>query len=86
MTAPAVCRWCGMLYGAFCPSVRSIEFFDDGVTIKRVEFHSPQPIQQIMAQTAPWIPPYRTSSGAGHAVGIGRNAGPEAEFTGGNTR
>lgn len=32
------CRWCGMLHGAGCPSVKAIEFYADGITIKRVEF------------------------------------------------
>lgn len=35
------CRWCGLTHGALCPAVRSIEFCDDGVTIKKVEFHPP---------------------------------------------
>ena len=32
------CRWCGMEHGPMCLAVKSIEFFDDGVTVKKVEF------------------------------------------------
>jgi len=32
------CRWCGEVHGPRCPRVRVIEFYPDGVTIKRVEF------------------------------------------------
>lgn len=35
------CRWCGWTHGTLCPSVRAIEFFEDGLTVKRVEFHPP---------------------------------------------
>lgn len=36
MTA-ANCRWCGMLHGERCPTVKAMEFHQDG-TLKRVEF------------------------------------------------
>jgi hypothetical protein len=39
------CRWCGFTHGTLCPAVKSIEFADDGVTVRRVEFHSPVPVQ-----------------------------------------
>ena len=32
------CRWCGMIHGPMCPSVKAIEYHADGVTVKRVEF------------------------------------------------
>ncbi len=33
------CRWCGYEeHGGICPTIKAIEFFDDGVTVKRVEF------------------------------------------------
>ena len=38
------CRWCGNLHGPQCPNVRAIEFYQDGVTVKRVEFHPPAPV------------------------------------------
>ncbi len=34
------CRFCGMSHGMRCPSVKAIEYFEDGVTVKRVEFMS----------------------------------------------
>jgi hypothetical protein len=35
------CRWCGMIHGKLCPSVKAIEFHPDG-TVRRVEFKSAQ--------------------------------------------
>lgn len=32
------CGWCGMIHGTLCPMVKAIEYFADGVTVKRVEF------------------------------------------------
>lgn len=32
------CRWCGMNHETVCLMVKAIEYFDDGVTVKRVEF------------------------------------------------
>lgn len=39
----SACRWCGMLHtgAGVCPTVKAIEFFEDGTTIKRVEFKTP---------------------------------------------
>lgn len=34
------CRWCGLIHGERCPSVKSIEFFPDG-QVKKVEFLTP---------------------------------------------
>jgi hypothetical protein len=31
------CRWCGLIHGAQCPSVKAIEYFANGM-VKRVEF------------------------------------------------
>jgi len=37
------CRWCGETHvKGVCPKVKSIEFADDGVTVKRVEFMTPR--------------------------------------------
>ena len=36
------CRFCGQDHGAFrCPSIKAIEYFEDGITVKRVEFMTP---------------------------------------------
>jgi hypothetical protein len=54
----AKCRWCDMEHGPMCPTVKSIEFFNDGETVKKVEFKTaidyaiPSP---IMPQ--PWPQP-----------------------------
>jgi hypothetical protein len=32
------CRWCGEIHGQRCASVKAIDFYPDGVTVKRVEF------------------------------------------------
>ena len=32
------CRFCGRDHDALCPSVKAIEYFEDGMTVKRVEF------------------------------------------------
>lgn len=34
------CRWCGMTHGIRCPTIRAIEYFEDG-TVKCVEFMRP---------------------------------------------
>lgn len=34
---PLDCRWCGMVHGVRCPSVKAIEYHQDG-SVKRVEF------------------------------------------------
>ena len=47
-----LCRWCGHLHETVhadgtrvempCPTVKALEFFEDGVTVKRVEFRTAQ--------------------------------------------
>lgn len=32
------CKWCDMIHGTLCPTVKAIEYFEDGITVKRVEF------------------------------------------------
>jgi hypothetical protein len=49
---PGGCRWCGMIHGPACPSVRAIEYYPDGVTVRRVEFKS-----QEGARLGPEAPP-----------------------------
>lgn len=53
-----ICGFCGNFHGKICPSVRAIEYHENG-TIKRVEFmrpvdlcHPPQP----MVTTTAWPP------------------------------
>lgn len=35
------CRWCDFEHGPRCPWVKAIEYHEDGVTVKRVEFLTP---------------------------------------------
>jgi hypothetical protein len=48
---PNKCRWCGSFHGTTCPNVKAFEFFDDGVTVKRVEFYSPKDYPRIDVAT-----------------------------------
>jgi hypothetical protein len=51
------CRWCGLLHGPKCPSVKAIEFEADGITVKRVEFFAPHDYGPILAPAvAPFGP------------------------------
>ena len=55
------CRWCGMIHGPTCPTVKSIEYFADGITVKRVEFKTAQDFlssvyQQPSVYPQPWPP------------------------------
>jgi hypothetical protein len=34
------CQFCGQDHGVQCPSVKEIEYFEDGKTVKRVVFRS----------------------------------------------
>jgi hypothetical protein len=45
------CRWCGMIHGPMCPSVKSIEYHADGVTVKHVEFRD---YNQVPYQMPAW--------------------------------
>ncbi len=36
------CPHCGMGHSGTCPRIRAIEYHPNG-TVKRIEFHSPQP-------------------------------------------
>lgn len=47
------CRWCGMLHEAVCPKVKAIEYAEDGVTVKRVEFLVPTDYAAISGIGAP---------------------------------
>ena len=35
------CRFCGMSHGSRCPSIKAIEYHEDGITVRRVEFMTP---------------------------------------------
>jgi len=43
------CRFCGMSHGLRCPSVKAIEYFSDGVTVKRVEYMTPSDFHAPLA-------------------------------------
>jgi hypothetical protein len=38
---PNRCQWCGRYHQTVCPLVKSIEYHEGGVFIKRVEFFAP---------------------------------------------
>lgn len=35
------CPHCGMIHQTTCPRIKAIEYNADGITVKRVEFHTP---------------------------------------------
>lgn len=42
------CRWCGRVeHAGKCYLVKAIEYFEDGRTVKRVEFFEPTPIAPL---------------------------------------
>jgi hypothetical protein len=47
------CRWCGLDHGPICSTVKALEYFEDGVTVKRVEFKSAADYMAPMLP-APW--------------------------------
>jgi hypothetical protein len=39
------CRWCGHIHlTPQCPAVKAIEYWPDGITVKRVEFFVDKPL------------------------------------------
>lgn len=44
----ANCMYCGNIHQGVCARVKSIEYAEDGVTVRRVEFHAPQ-LSQLYA-------------------------------------
>lgn len=38
------CPHCGMIHQTTCPRIKAIEYNQDGVTVKRIEFHAPQQV------------------------------------------
>lgn len=55
MTTPTIeeiarkCQHCGLIHETTCPRIKAIEYADDGVTLRRIEFHPPP-------QTIPFDP------------------------------
>jgi hypothetical protein len=47
---PNRCQWCGGYHQSFCPRVKAIEYQNDGIFIKRVEFWPPEPTAHASAQ------------------------------------
>lgn len=50
------CRWCGFTHGPQCPVVKSIEFYEDGVTVKRLEYKTANDFPPLVLEPArsPW--------------------------------
>lgn len=38
------CPHCGMIHQTTCPRIKAIEYNQDGITVKRIEFHAPVPL------------------------------------------
>jgi hypothetical protein len=38
------CPYCGFVHKTTCPRIKSLEYHPDGVTVKRITFHDPQPL------------------------------------------
>lgn len=60
------CRWCHQLHGPLCPWIKAIELYEDGITIKRVEFKAVEVQTTIKAtplsHPSPYILPENTCS------------------------
>lgn len=50
------CRYCGMIHGPKCPSIKAIEYHPDG-TVKRIEFVTPADYFQNQPLPMPIVPP-----------------------------
>lgn len=44
-----ICPHCGLMHETTCPRIRSVEYHENG-TIKRIEFHAPQPVSAAPMQ------------------------------------
>lgn len=49
------CEHCGLIHDTTCPRIRAIEYHNDG-TVKRIEFHAPQPITDSALDLLRYIP------------------------------
>lgn len=38
------CGHCGMIHQGQCPRIKAIEYYPDGISVKRVEYHESRPI------------------------------------------
>lgn len=38
------CPHCGMIHQTTCPKIKAIEYHENGVTVRKIEFHSPRPV------------------------------------------
>ena len=47
------CRHCGGYHGVQCPAIKAIEYYEDGVTVKRVEFKTAA--DYVVPLTAPFF-------------------------------
>lgn len=59
----APCPHCGLIHNTTCPRVSAIEYHTDG-TLKRIEFHSPQPLNLYQMLVGKHI---ATTAGASNA-------------------
>lgn len=57
------CPHCGLVHTTTCSRIKAIEYHSDG-TVKRVEFHSPQPLNFSQMLVGKHIP---TTAGASDA-------------------
>lgn len=70
------CRWCGFTHGPQCPVVKSIEFYEDGVTVKRLEYRaaSDRLLGPVTYYGVPMFPPSiedeKIDTGAGRYIGL----------------
>lgn len=46
---PNRCPWCGGFHQSFCPRVKAIEYAEDGILIRRVEFFAPNDYPPLVA-------------------------------------
>jgi hypothetical protein len=51
----ATCDYCGAIHRAVCPMIKAIEYFEDGFTIKRVEFKTASDCAPAQSGYAPLI-------------------------------
>jgi len=38
------CPHCGFIHQTTCPRIKSMEYYPDGIVVKRIEFHEPKPV------------------------------------------
>ncbi len=56
------CRWCDQTHAGKCPLISSVEFYEDGVTVRRIEFMRPCDYQPPQYVPSVWpLPPLPTT-------------------------